>query len=154
CLEFIEVQKVNRTGATAGLASSGRRAPASHCWASQQWHPALCLESSNLMFRAAGAAIGAFPRGAWERGIHDRGGASLRPAFHLLETRMSEQQSQQPSADHSRRTFIKGSAAVVAGGAMLGMNQRIARSAHVGGSDEIKIGLIGCGGRGRGAATQ
>jgi hypothetical protein len=29
----------NRAGATAGLSSSGRRVPASHCWASQQWHP-------------------------------------------------------------------------------------------------------------------
>ena len=67
---------------------------------------------------------------------------------------MSDQQSQQPSADHSRRTFIKGATAVVAGGAVLGLNQQIARSAHVGGSDEIKVGLIGCGGRGRGAATQ
>ena len=67
---------------------------------------------------------------------------------------MSDQTSQNSSADRSRRQFIKGASALVAGGAVLGLNQRIARSAHVGGSDEIKIGLIGCGGRGRGAAAQ
>ncbi len=35
----IEPQATSRTGATAGLPSSGRLAPASHCWTSQQWHP-------------------------------------------------------------------------------------------------------------------
>jgi predicted dehydrogenase len=42
----------------------------------------------------------------------------------------------------------------MAGGALLGVNQRIARSAHISGSDEIKVALIGCGGRGNGAAQQ
>ena len=63
-------------------------------------------------------------------------------------------QGQNSPADRSRRQFIKAASAVAAGGAVLGLNQRIARSAHIGGDDEIKIGLIGCGGRGRGAATQ
>ncbi|HEX6960879.1 MAG TPA: Gfo/Idh/MocA family oxidoreductase, partial [Lacipirellula sp.] len=54
----------------------------------------------------------------------------------------------------SRRQFIKGASVVLAGGAVLGVNQRIARSAQISGSDEIKIGLIGCGGRGYGAAAQ
>src|SRR5829696_5400563 len=68
---------------------------------------------------------------------------------------MSDQSSSEKlSADPSRRTFIKGASAIVAGGAVLGVNQRIARSAYVSGSDEIKIGLIGCGGRGQGAAAQ
>lgn len=67
---------------------------------------------------------------------------------------MSDQTSQNSPAGHSRRQFIQGASAIVAGGAVLGLNQRIARSAHVGGSDEIKIGLIGCGGRGYGAAAQ
>jgi predicted dehydrogenase len=56
--------------------------------------------------------------------------------------------------DPSRRQFIRGASAVVAGGALLGVNERIARAANVAGSDEIKIALIGCGGRGSGAAEQ
>jgi hypothetical protein len=53
----------------------------------------------------------------------------------------------------SRRDFIKAGSAVVAGTAALG-SLSIARAAHAYGSDEIKIGLIGCGGRGTGAAVQ
>jgi predicted dehydrogenase len=34
------------------------------------------------------------------------------------------------------------------------VSAQIARSAHVAGSDEIRVGLIGCGGRGTGAAAQ
>jgi myo-inositol 2-dehydrogenase/D-chiro-inositol 1-dehydrogenase len=56
--------------------------------------------------------------------------------------------------DPSRRQFIKGASALVAGGVILGANARLARSAFVAGDDEIKIGLVGCGGRGRGAAIQ
>jgi predicted dehydrogenase len=67
---------------------------------------------------------------------------------------MSDLNSGNLWSDPSRRQFMKGASALVAGGAMLGVNQQIARSAHIGGSDEIKIGLIGCGGRGRGACTQ
>jgi predicted dehydrogenase len=57
------------------------------------------------------------------------------------------------SESSSRRSFLKTTSALV-GGAMLSSNARIARSAHISGSDEIKIALIGCGGRGIGAATQ
>jgi predicted dehydrogenase len=53
----------------------------------------------------------------------------------------------------SRRSFLKTTSALM-GGAMLSANARIARSAHISGSDEIKIALIGCGGRGIGAASQ
>ncbi|MCB1241346.1 MAG: Gfo/Idh/MocA family protein [Verrucomicrobiales bacterium] len=49
----------------------------------------------------------------------------------------------------NRRKFITGAAAV-AGAAAL----PIELSAQVAGSDEIKVGLIGCGGRGSGAAAQ
>jgi predicted dehydrogenase len=52
-----------------------------------------------------------------------------------------------------RRTFLKTSSAAAAGGALvatLGM----ARSAHAAGDDLLRVGLIGCGGRGRGAAVQ
>ena len=52
----------------------------------------------------------------------------------------------------SRRDFIKTSW-LVAGGAVVG-GLSLARSAHAFGSDEIKIGLIGCGARGAGAAVQ
>src|SRR5882757_7272167 len=53
----------------------------------------------------------------------------------------------------SRRSFLKTSSAV-AGGALLGAlaPERFAHAAS--GSDEIKIALIGCGGRGSGAASQ
>ena len=48
----------------------------------------------------------------------------------------------------SRRDFLKTSA--VAGGGLLG-GLSLARSAHAGSDDTIKIGLVGCGGRGTGA---
>ena len=66
---------------------------------------------------------------------------------------MSEQQPTQASIP-SRRQFIRGASALMAGGALLGVNQRIARAAHLAGSEEIKVALIGCGGRGTGAAQQ
>lgn len=54
----------------------------------------------------------------------------------------------------SRRNFIKGSGMMLAGGAIVGNNLQIARGAHAFGSDRIKIGLVGCGGRGTGATIQ
>jgi predicted dehydrogenase len=51
----------------------------------------------------------------------------------------------------NRRDFIK-SSALVTGGVLAG-SLGIARSAHAAGSDELKLGLIGCGGRGIGALT-
>ena len=48
----------------------------------------------------------------------------------------------------SRRNFVK--AGAVASVALSGLN--FARSVHAEGSDIIKIGLVGCGGRGTGAA--
>ncbi len=50
----------------------------------------------------------------------------------------------------SRRKFVLGTAA--AGAAMTGLS--LARSAHAAGSDVIRVGLVGCGGRGTGAAAQ
>lgn len=55
-------------------------------------------------------------------------------------------------AQTSRRDFLKTSSAVV-GGTLLG-SLAIERGAHAAGSDELKIALIGCGGRGSGAADQ
>lgn len=43
---------------------------------------------------------------------------------------------------------------MLAGGAIGGSNLSVAQSAHAMGSDTIKLGLIGCGGRGTGAAIQ
>jgi len=50
----------------------------------------------------------------------------------------------------SRRAFLKTSAVV--GGALAG-GLSVARGAHAAGSDILKVGLIGCGGRGTGAAV-
>jgi myo-inositol 2-dehydrogenase / D-chiro-inositol 1-dehydrogenase len=52
-----------------------------------------------------------------------------------------------------RRSFLKTGTALAAGAAVAGQLS-IAQGAHAFGSDEIKIGLIGCGGRGTGAAGQ
>jgi predicted dehydrogenase len=49
----------------------------------------------------------------------------------------------------SRRTFLKTSSAAVVGGVMA---SPFVRSAHAAGDDVLKVGLIGCGGRGTGAA--
>ena len=57
-----------------------------------------------------------------------------------------------PQSD-TRRDFIKATSTLLAGGAMVG-SLPISKAAHSFGSDEIKIGLVGCGGRGTGAATQ
>ncbi len=54
------------------------------------------------------------------------------------------------NAASSRRQFLKSSTAAVIGGAMAA-NLLVSRSAHAGGSDILKIGLVGCGGRGTGA---
>ena len=51
----------------------------------------------------------------------------------------------------SRRDFLGFSAGAAAAGIAGGLS--IARSAHAAGSDVLKIGLIGCGGRGAGAAV-
>ena len=54
------------------------------------------------------------------------------------------------TAAASRRAFLKQSGRTLAVGAVGGL--ALARSVHAAGSDVIKIGLIGCGGRGCGAA--
>lgn len=52
----------------------------------------------------------------------------------------------------SRRTFLKASTAVAATAAMAG-TMSVSRSAHAAGSDILKVALVGCGGRGSGAAV-
>src|SRR5437667_7984859 len=53
----------------------------------------------------------------------------------------------------TRRDFLKTTSSTIAGSALLGALS-IERSAHAAGSDTLKIALIGCGGRGSGAADQ
>lgn len=53
--------------------------------------------------------------------------------------------------DSNRRTFLKKTTVVAAGAAM---TSTIAKTAHAAGSDQIRFVLIGCGGRGNGAANQ
>jgi myo-inositol 2-dehydrogenase / D-chiro-inositol 1-dehydrogenase len=52
----------------------------------------------------------------------------------------------------TRRDFLKGSATVAAGAVIAGQ-WNIARMAHAAGNEEIKLALIGCGGRGNGAVV-
>lgn len=55
----------------------------------------------------------------------------------------------------SRRHFMKTTASLaVAGGAMASGTLASATSVHAAGSDLLRVGLIGCGGRGNGAARQ
>lgn len=57
------------------------------------------------------------------------------------------------SASRSRREFLKSTtSAAVAGGVLL--QTSISRNVHAGGSDLLRVGLVGCGGRGSGAASQ
>ncbi len=53
--------------------------------------------------------------------------------------------------DTTRRSFLKNTTAAAAGAAL---TSTIARTAHAQGSDTIRFGLIGCGGRGSSAAGQ
>jgi predicted dehydrogenase len=62
---------------------------------------------------------------------------------------MKEQTNHSPATDSSRREFLKVSSAAALTGTL-----SIARGAHAAGSDEIRMALIGCGGRGTGAAVQ
>ncbi len=57
------------------------------------------------------------------------------------------------SENTSRRVFLKKSTTTAAGLTLLG-GLNLARTVHAGGSDQFKIALIGCGGRGTGAAIQ
>src|SRR5260370_13614630 len=62
----------------------------------------------------------------------------------------SEKKSDSPV---NRRDFLKKTSAAVAGASVLG-GLSVERSAFAAGSDTLKLALIGCGGRGSGAADQ
>lgn len=66
---------------------------------------------------------------------------------------MSHTDRAAPSAASSRRAFLKTTGAAALVGAV-GALPDAARSAHPGGGDLLRVGLIGCGGRGTGAAAQ
>jgi predicted dehydrogenase len=57
-----------------------------------------------------------------------------------------------PKSPLNRRDFLKKSSATAAGIPLLGSS--LLRAATAPGSDQLKVGLIGCGGRGTGAAMQ
>jgi predicted dehydrogenase len=63
---------------------------------------------------------------------------------------MTDQIASTQGRPASRREFLKTSTTAVVGGA-LAANLLVSRAAHAAGSDTLKIGLIGCGGRGTGA---
>ena len=65
---------------------------------------------------------------------------------------MSHSQETHAAARSSRRDFLKTSSALAAAGALAG-SLSIGRSAYAAGNDVLKIGLVGCGGRGTGAAV-
>ena len=64
---------------------------------------------------------------------------------------MSQSSSGSQSLGRSRREFLKTSTVAAAGASLVG-TLGIARSAHASVDDTLKVGLIGCGGRGTGAA--
>src|SRR5687768_16817647 len=57
------------------------------------------------------------------------------------------------AAQPSRRTFLSTVSAAAVGASVAG-SLGVARAAHAAGGDTIRVGLIGCGGRGSGAAAQ
>src|SRR5262249_19030106 len=66
---------------------------------------------------------------------------------------MSDSPRTRLSSSRNRREFLKGSAAVVAVGT-LADQLALAPRVFAAGSDVLKVGLVGCGGRGTGAASQ
>ena len=73
--------------------------------------------------------------------------------LHLSQTDSASQTASRATNavqdDPSRRTFLKTSVATTA---IVGTENFLNRSVHAAGSDIIKVGLVGCGGRGMGAA--
>ncbi|MEN6558121.1 MAG: Gfo/Idh/MocA family oxidoreductase [Thermoguttaceae bacterium] len=65
---------------------------------------------------------------------------------------MSSRSSVVASSCSTRRDFLKTTSGAAAVGALAG-GLSLSRSAHAAGDDVLKIGLIGCGGRGTGAAV-
>ena len=58
------------------------------------------------------------------------------------------------AVEESRRSFLRRSSVAALAGSTLIHALPLARSAHAAGSDVLRVGLVGCGSRGTGAATQ
>ena len=71
---------------------------------------------------------------------------------------MTEPTTNQPtstsSTDESRRSFLKSGSAALAGGVAASNLAGLTPSVYAAGSDILKVGLVGAGGRGTGAASQ
>src|SRR5579863_8725154 len=65
-----------------------------------------------------------------------------------IQTTAASAQTTQPN----RRQFMKSSAAAVAGAALI--SPALSSALYAKGSETLKVGLVGCGGRGGGAAIQ
>jgi len=66
---------------------------------------------------------------------------------------MNAPNTSNPPSNLTRRDFLKTTSAAVTSAGVLGALS-VERSAHAAGSDTLKIALVGCGGRGSGAADQ
>jgi predicted dehydrogenase len=66
---------------------------------------------------------------------------------------MNAQDRQHSARDASRRDFLKSSTVAAVGTGLFGA-LAVPQGVHAGGDEQIKVGLIGCGGRGTGAASQ
>src|SRR6266446_2993637 len=78
--------------------------------------------------------------------------ASKRPVESTSKA-MKDLNHPNSPAPTTRRDFLKKTSTAVAGGTLLG-GLSLERSAFAAGSDTLRIALIGCGGRGSGAADQ
>jgi predicted dehydrogenase len=78
-------------------------------------------------------------------------GVFVKGANMSVRNRQRAVSSGQRAAGASRREFLGLSAVALSAGLIAGPS--IARGAHASGSDVLKVGLIGCGGRGSGAAV-
>lgn len=65
---------------------------------------------------------------------------------------MTDKRKPDSPFDSSRRAFLKGSTAAVVGGS-LAATLGSARMAHAASNDTLRVGVVGCGGRGTGAAA-
>src|SRR5262245_43004804 len=96
---------------------------------------------------------GAQPRAPAAGARGSAGASPSRPKQRWRTTR--GQPTMRPTNPHggpaSRRDFLKTSAAAAVAGAA---DLALAPAVHAGGSDVLRVGLVGCGGRGTGAATQ
>jgi predicted dehydrogenase len=66
---------------------------------------------------------------------------------------MRDSSRNDPAPSPNRRDFLKGSTAAVVAGTLAGQ-MALAPRVFAAGSDVLKVGLVGCGGRGTGAASQ